>query len=258
MYISAPSPPLCKYLPLSEIRRQEERRRPVPELPVWTLAPLPGAGCQGRLSRLWSEEEAGRDIVQLPNIYLGWPCDYHPQASERDNPFSAASYNLWYNNTTRMDGLLAARVVSMICLGLVTWIVGEDIIYTRVCAMCVIRENQAGSILRTEFLKIFWRQLFLVRGVSVTNLDPFKCDIYNTFTSEILCNEAFVRIVFVKEDLWIASAVLNDAWNFSLWAMLYEVLFGDGRSVFWFIMTLPFALNLIKSQNSLSVVSASK
>ena len=54
-----------------------------------------------------------------------------------------------------MDGLLAARVVSMICLGLVTWIVGEDIIYTRVCAMCVIRENQAGSILRNEFLKIF-------------------------------------------------------------------------------------------------------
>ena len=35
----------------------------------------------------------------------------------------------------------------------------------------------------------------LVRGVSITNLDLFKCDIY-TFTSEILCNEAFVRIVF--------------------------------------------------------------
>ena len=25
-----------------------------------------------------------------------------------------------------MEGLLAARIVSMICLGLVTWIVGED------------------------------------------------------------------------------------------------------------------------------------
>ena len=25
-----------------------------------------------------------------------------------------------------MEGLLAARIVSMICLGLVTWVVGED------------------------------------------------------------------------------------------------------------------------------------
>lgn len=40
---------------------------------LWTPAPaqLPGAECQGRLSRLWSEEEAGRDKVQLPDIYLG-------------------------------------------------------------------------------------------------------------------------------------------------------------------------------------------
>ena len=37
-----------------------------------------------------------------------------------------------------MDGLLAARVVSMICLGLVTWIVGEDIMYTRVCVLSVL------------------------------------------------------------------------------------------------------------------------
>ena len=77
----------------------------------------------------------------------------HPQASVRTNPFSAASHLVirQHQHQDRMDGLLAARVVSMICLGLVTWIVGEDIMYMRVCTMCVVVwENQAGSILRNE------------------------------------------------------------------------------------------------------------
>ena len=45
-----------------------------------------------------------------------------------------------------MDGLLAARVVSMICLGLVTWIVGEDI-------MCGSDwENPAGSLQNRNYI----------------------------------------------------------------------------------------------------------
>ena len=57
-------------------------------------------------------------------------------------------------------------------------------------------EPEVFCILRKEKLPTSLTPIVpLVRGVSVTNLDPFKCDIY-TFTSEILCNEAFVRIVF--------------------------------------------------------------
>ena len=43
------------------------------------------------------------------------------------------------------------------------------------------------------------RQLFLGHDVSMTNLDPFKCDKCDNFTfhsRDFLCKEALVKVVF--------------------------------------------------------------
>ena len=90
-----------------------------------------------------------------------------------------------------MDGLLAARVVSMLFLGLVTWIVGEDTI-PRVRA---IRENPDGSVQSQNSPHHPWFP-DINCSVTVTNLEPFKCDI-NTFTSKILS----IRIVCFEKKL---------------------------------------------------------
>ena len=70
-------------------------------------APCP-AQAPGIISTVWSAGPAGRDSVTL-----------HAAAWHYRDIVVTSSH-------AAMEGLLAARIVSMICLGLVTWVVGED------------------------------------------------------------------------------------------------------------------------------------
>ena len=138
MYISAPPPP-CKYLPLSDIRRQEEETGPWVACVAVDTGPAAWCRVSGAAQSTLVTRGGGSWHRAAPGHLPGLTSD-HPQASERENPFSAASHLIICDTSTpsRMDGLLAARVVSMICLGLVTWIVGEDIMYTRACVLSVL------------------------------------------------------------------------------------------------------------------------
>ena len=106
----------------------------------------------------------------------------------------------------------------------------------------------------------------LIRGVSVTNLDPLNVTSIYTFTSEILCNEAFVRIVFEIYELPQLVAMMLGIFHIWSWAIEHEQrcikCFGDGWEECFLIHDTSVCFKPdtapIKSQNSLITLSAIK